>query len=134
MKHESEIPRVQYWRFFFTMAFTVEHVKNLLQVDLVTKLEKVNINLITKIKQFPNLSQSKLNEHLTVLKTFVETCWWNVIYQMILVGRPLHWGKIIILYFMNCKMNRPQKKTTMSKNTIFKGKLLSLQCDSSSAV
>ena len=51
------------------MAFTVEHVKSLLQCDLVTELEKVKINLIAKIKQFPYLSQSKLYEHLTVLKT-----------------------------------------------------------------
>ena len=51
------------------MAFTVEHVKSLLQPYLVTELEKVKINIITKIKQFPYLSQSKLCEHLTVLKT-----------------------------------------------------------------
>ena len=50
------------------MAFTVEHVKSLLQRDLVTELEKVKINMIAKIKQFPYLSQSKLYEHLTVLK------------------------------------------------------------------
>ena len=52
------------------MAFTVEHVKSLLGRDLVTNLEKVKINIIAKIKQFPYLSQSKLYEHLTVLKTF----------------------------------------------------------------
>ena len=51
------------------MAFTVEHLKSLLQRDLVTELEKVNINIIAKIKQFPFLSQSKLYEHLTLLKT-----------------------------------------------------------------
>ena len=52
------------------MAFTVEQVKSLLQRELVTELEKVKINIIAKIKQFPYLSQSKLYEHLTVLKTF----------------------------------------------------------------
>ena len=52
------------------MAFTVEQVKSLLQRELVTELEKVMINIIAKIKQFPYLSQSKLYEHLTVLKTF----------------------------------------------------------------
>ena len=51
------------------MAFTVEQVKSLLQSDLVTELEKVKINIIAKIKQFPYLSQSKLYEHLAVLKT-----------------------------------------------------------------
>ena len=50
------------------MASTVEHVKSLLQRDFVTELEKVKINIIAKIKQFPYLSQSKLYEHLTVLK------------------------------------------------------------------
>ena len=52
------------------MAFTVEQVESLLQRELVTELEKVKINIIAKIKQFPYLSQSKLYEHLTVLKTF----------------------------------------------------------------
>ena len=73
------------------MGFTVEQVKSLLQRDLVTELEKVKINIIAKIKQFPYLvtelekvkiniiakikqfpylSQSKLYEHLTVLKSF----------------------------------------------------------------
>ena len=51
------------------MAFSVEQVKSLLRRDLVTELEKVKINIIAKIKQFPYLSQSKLYEHLTVLKT-----------------------------------------------------------------
>ena len=51
------------------MVFTVEYVKSLLQRDLVTELEKVKINIVAKIKQVPYLSQSKLYEHLTVLKT-----------------------------------------------------------------
>ena len=51
------------------MMFTVEHVKILLQSDLVTELEKLKMNIIVKIKQFPYLGQSKLCEHLTVLKT-----------------------------------------------------------------
>ena len=51
------------------MALTVKHVKSLLQRDLVTELEKVKINIIAKINKFPYLSQSKLYEHLTVLKT-----------------------------------------------------------------
>ena len=50
---------------------------------------------------------------------------------MVVVGRTLHWGKIIIFYIIYWKMNRP-KETTMSENAIFKGKLSSL--DSSSAV
>ena len=68
-KHQSEIPRVQYCRFFSAMAFTFEHVKSLLQRDLVIELEKVKINIVAKIKQVLYLSQSKLYEHLTVLKT-----------------------------------------------------------------
>ena len=55
--------------FFSAMAFTVEHVKSLLQRDLVTELEKVKISIISTIKQFSYISQSKLYEHLTVLKT-----------------------------------------------------------------
>ena len=51
------------------MAITVEQVKNLLQRDLVTELEKVKANIIVKIKQFPYFSQSKLYEYFTVLKT-----------------------------------------------------------------
>ena len=51
------------------MAFSAEQVKSLLRRDLVTELEKVKINIIAKIKQFTYLSQSKLYEHLTVLKT-----------------------------------------------------------------
>ena len=51
------------------MEFTVEHVKSLLQRDLATELEKVKINTGAKIKQVPYLCQSKLYEHLTVLKT-----------------------------------------------------------------
>ena len=51
------------------MVFTVEHVKSLLLRDLVTKLEKVKINIIAKIKPFLYLSQNKRYEHLTVLKT-----------------------------------------------------------------
>ena len=44
------------------MAFTVER-------ELVTELAKVKANTTAKIKQFPYSSQSKLYEHLTVLKT-----------------------------------------------------------------
>ena len=51
------------------MAITAEQVKSLLQRDLVTELERVKINIIVKIKQFPYFSQSKLYEHFTVLKT-----------------------------------------------------------------
>ena len=51
------------------MAFTVEHVKSLLQHDLVTKLEKNKDKSSCQVKQVPYLSQSKLYEHLTVLKT-----------------------------------------------------------------
>ena len=51
------------------MAFTVEHMRNLLQRDLVSQLEKVKANIIAKIKPFPCLSQSKFYEHFTVLKT-----------------------------------------------------------------
>ena len=51
------------------MVFTFEHVKNLLQRDLITYLKKVKENIIAKIKQFPYFSYSKLYEHITVLKT-----------------------------------------------------------------
>ena len=51
------------------MTFTVEHMKSLLRA-LVTALKKVKINITSKIKQFLSFSQSKLYEHLTVLKTF----------------------------------------------------------------
>ena len=40
-------------------------MKSLLQREL----EKVKANITVKIKQFPFFSQSKLYEHLTVLKT-----------------------------------------------------------------
>ena len=50
------------------MAFTVEHVKSLLERDWVTELEKAKINIIAKIKQFLYLNQIKLYEHLTVFK------------------------------------------------------------------
>ena len=50
------------------MVFSAEHLKILLQCDLVTALEKIKLNIIAKIKQFPCLCQSKLYEHLTVLK------------------------------------------------------------------
>ena len=51
------------------MGLTVEHVKTLLQRDLVTEFEKVKINIFAKIKQFPYLSQIQVSEHLTVLET-----------------------------------------------------------------
>ena len=54
---------------FSAMAFTVEHVKRLLQRELVTGLEKAKMSTIVKIKQVPCLNQNKLYEHLTVLKT-----------------------------------------------------------------
>ena len=44
-------------------------MNSLLNRDLVTELAKAKINVIAKIKQVPYLSQSKLYEHLTVLKT-----------------------------------------------------------------
>ena len=50
------------------MTFTVDHVKILLQRDLVTELEKVKVNILAKIRQFPYLSHGKLYKHLTVLK------------------------------------------------------------------
>ena len=53
------------------MAYTVEHVKSLLQRALVTELEKAKakINIVAKIKKKPCISQSNFYEHLTVLKT-----------------------------------------------------------------
>ena len=42
------------------MTVAVEHVKSLLQRDLVTELEKAKINVIAKIKEVPYLSQRKL--------------------------------------------------------------------------
>ena len=51
------------------MVFTAEHVKGLLQRDLVTELEKEKVNIIAKIKQFSYPSHCKLCEHLAVSKT-----------------------------------------------------------------
>ena len=110
------------------MAFTVEHVKSLLQYDLVTELEKAKINIVAKIKQVPYLSQSKLYEHLTFLKT---------VRRDLLVERDIPddcSGKAIVLredyhilfYLLENESPLPPKKTTMSENTIFKGKLSSL--------
>ena len=53
------------------MAYLVEHAKNLFQRDFATELEKVKINIIAKINQFPYLSQRKIYEHLPVLKTIL---------------------------------------------------------------
>ena len=113
------------------MAFVVEYVKSLLQRDLVTELENVKINIVAKIKQVPYLSQSKLYEHLTVLKT---------VRRDLLVERDIPdgcSGKAIalrydyhILYYL--LENESPQKTTMSENTILKENLSSL--DSSSAV
>ena len=41
------------------------------------------------------------------------------VYQMVVVARPLHWGKMIIFFFNNWKMNPSKNK----KETIFKRKL-----------
>ena len=68
-----------------------------------TELEKVKANIIAKVKQFPYFSQSNL------WKLFVDNFWWNVIYHMVVLGRPLHWGTIIILHFIGWRMN-PQKQ------------------------
>ena len=72
------------------MAFTVEHVKSLLQRHLVTELEKAKINIIAKIKQVPYLSQSKFYEHLTVLKTVRRDLLVERDITDVVVGRPLH--------------------------------------------
>ena len=72
------------------MAFTVEHMKSLLQRELVTELEKAKMSTIVKIKQAPYLSQSKLYEHLTVLKTVRRDLLVECVIQMVVVGRPLH--------------------------------------------
>ena len=72
------------------MGFTVEHVKSLLQRYLVTVLEKEKINIITKIKQFPYLSQKKLYEHLTVLKTVRRDLLVERDIPDGCVGKPLH--------------------------------------------
>ena len=92
------------------MAFTVVHVKRLLQRDLVTKLEKAKTNIIAKIKQVPYLSQSKLYEHLTVLK---------IVRRDLLVEHDIPdscSGKVIALrkdchfYSIDWKMDPPQKQ------------------------
>ena len=44
-------------------------MKSFLQRGLIKNMEKVKANIIAKIKQFPYISQSKLYEDLTVLKT-----------------------------------------------------------------
>ena len=72
------------------MASTVEHVKSLLQRDFVTELEKVKINIIAKIKQFPYLSQSKLYEHLTVLKNVRRDLLVELDILDSCSGKPLH--------------------------------------------
>ena len=72
------------------MTFTVKHVKSLLQRHLVTELEKAKINIIAKIKQVPYLSQSKLYEHLTVLKTVRRDLLVERDITDVVVGRPLH--------------------------------------------
>ena len=51
------------------MVFKVEHVKSLLHCDLVTEFKKVKVNIIVKKKLFSYFSQSKLYEHLLVLKS-----------------------------------------------------------------
>ena len=83
-------------------------MNSLLNRDLVTELEKAKINLIAKIKQVPYLSQSKLYEHLTVLKT---------VRRDLLVERDIPdgysqkvRGKIIIFYIFYWKMNPPEKQ------------------------
>ena len=74
----------------------------------------------------PYLSQSKLYEHLTVLKT---------VRRDLLVERDtpdgcsgkaiaLRWDYHILFYLL--ENESPPKKTTVSENTIFKGKLSSL--------
>ena len=73
------------------MAFTVEHVKSLLQLNLVTELEKATANIIGKIKQFSYFSLCKLFEHLTVVK---------ILCRDLLVERDIPdgcWRKIITL-------------------------------------
>ena len=87
-------------------------MKSLLQRDLVTELEKVKINIVAKIKQVPYLSQSKLYEHLTVIKTVRRDL---LVKRDIpdgcsVVGRPLHLGKIIIFYIIYWKRNPPKKQ------------------------
>ena len=58
---------------------------------------------------------------------FVETCWWNVTYQMAVVGGPLHWGKVIILYFISWKMNPPPPRKKKQKKKQLWVKLLFLK-------
>ena len=78
------------------VSLTVKQVKSLLQRDLVTDLA----NIIAKIKQLTLFSQSKLYEHLTVSKTVHRE--WLVKRDITdnLVGKSLHQGKVIILYFI----------------------------------
>ena len=70
------------------MAFTAENVKRLLQRDLVTELEKAKINITAKIKEVPYLSQSKLYEHLAVLKT---------VHRDLLVERDIPDGEMVVV-------------------------------------
>ena len=72
------------------MAFTIEHMKSLLQRDLVTELEKAKTNIAAKIKQVPYLSQSKFYEHLAVLKTVRRDLLVERDIPDVVVGRPLH--------------------------------------------
>ena len=105
------------------MAFTVEHVKSLLQRDLVTELEKAKINIVAKIKQVPYLSQSKLYEHLTVLKTVLRLAG-NIPDGCSGKAIALRLDYHILFYLLEDES--PPEKTTMTGNTIFKGKLSSL--------
>ena len=58
------------------LKFLVLNIEDSSVMTSTVKLEKVNINIIAKIKQL-------------FYKLFVETCWWKVMYQMAVVGRPL---------------------------------------------
>ena len=54
---------------YFTMAFSLDHVKALLETDSVMELKSTQPMIVDKFKRPPLLSQGILYELLTVTKT-----------------------------------------------------------------
>ena len=89
------------------MAFTVEHVK-LITPWLSRWIGKGKDKIAKIMLKFPYLGQGKLYEYLTVLKTVV---WDLQVERDIPDGcseKAMHWGKIIILYFIAWRMYQYQ--------------------------
>ena len=54
---------------YFTMAFSLDHVKALLETDSVMDLKSIQSMIAGKFKRPPLLSQGRLYELLTITKT-----------------------------------------------------------------